>query len=221
MKTLHFYKEPKQPVSSPPSPIQQYLIDASCDEAPLTSPGLDVFQPFKLNSASTKDISPTPLKPILKPSAQLNFSVTSSSSDENFKDAVIFGTQINIINAIKIRQNNKQLQSLDDNSFDDKDSLPVLPLPCNVFETITIRINTEIKKEYIRKKCIEDKGGYYYDFEAGFSKDIEPVEEYAVIKADFIGPSDKVDIAFSSSSTSLSDSLFSQTSNIKKSVRFE
>lgn len=113
------------------------------------------------------------LKSILKKSPSLNYHVQSSSGQLNFKDAVIFGTQINIINAIKQRQENASC------NMDHVADL-ALPLPCNIHETISIKINTAIKQQYIQKKCLEDNGGYYYDDE---NNNLNNVEEFAIINA--------------------------------------
>lgn len=192
----------------------------------MNSPDLDSFPPFEsddsCNSSSiparyndyntTKTHSSGPTS-IFKPKPHLNYIVTSSTGDHNLKDAVIFGTQINMINAIKIRQDNTGVNVLDD-EFSVNKNLPALPLPCNVYETITIRINTDIKKDYIKRKCVEDNGGYYYDFEQQIIEDldnnIEDVEEYAVIKAEFIGLLDLQE-----------QNSREHTGDIKKTVRFK
>lgn len=137
----------------------------------LVSPNIEFFY-HKYNVSEPDFHSSFVLKSILKKTSSLIYSVQGSSGQFNFKDAVIFGTQINIINAIKQRQENA---SCNEDTVADL----ALPLPCNIHETISIKINTAIKEQYIQKKCLEDNGGYYYDDE----KSNTAVEEYAIINA--------------------------------------
>lgn len=146
----------------------------------LVSPNIEFFY----NNFNSKELdydynSIFVLKPILKKTPFLNYLVQSSSGEYNYKDAVIFGTQINIINAIKQRQ---------ENLASDADIVAdlALPLPCNAYETITIKINTAIKNQYIHKKCFEDNGGYYYSEEDLKNTPNEDVEEFAIINAELL-----------------------------------
>lgn len=235
MKTLHLCTEQhmkntglstKPFYSSAPINEQDFteIANSMGHSQILNSPDLDSFPPFDSDDSCnsipvqysdysrTKNQSSEP-KSIFKPKPHLNYIVTSSTGDHNLKDAVIFGTQINMINAIKIRQDNTGVNVLDD-EFSVSKTLPALPLPCNVYETITIRINTDIKKDYIKRKCVEDNGGYYYDFEQQILEDLpnknEDEEEYAVIKAEFIGLLDLQE-----------QKSCEQTGAIKKAVRFK
>ena len=223
-------------------------------QQPLTSPALNAFPPFETsddscdsnsiqqqfhntkNDKSKNNNIFTP-KSILKPKPHLNYIVTSSTSDDNLKDAVIFGTQINMINAIKIRQDNLRMNALGGEEEEEfsigNASLPALPLPCNVYETITIRINTDIKRDYIRRKCIDDNGGYYYDYNSDDDEDDDndyedssncsssnnnDKEEYAVIKAELIGLTALQEVEESG----YQNIPFNKKNNgIKKTVRFE
>lgn len=140
----------------------------------LVSPNIESFcQNFDVSEPDFH--SSFVLRSILKKTPSLIYYVQGSSGQMNFKDAVIFGTQINIINAIKQRQ---------ENAFCNDDIVAdlALPLPCNIHETISIKINTDIKEQYIQKKCLEDNGGYYYDEERSSTA----VEEYAIITAQIV-----------------------------------
>ncbi|OEJ82283.1 hypothetical protein AWRI3578_g3512 [Hanseniaspora opuntiae] len=144
----------------------------------LVSPNIEFFyQNFNVSEPDFQ--SSFVLKPILKKTPSLIYYVQGSSGQFNFKDAVIFGTQINIINAIKQRQENTSYN-------DDIVADLALPLPCNIHETISIKINTAIKEQYIQKKCLEDNGGYYYDD----VKSNPDVEEYAIINAQVLDCTD-------------------------------
>ncbi|KAH3903172.1 Sfg1p SCDLUD_000786 [Saccharomycodes ludwigii] len=94
----------------------------------------------KIISPDTKKVR----KPILRisKSNQLNYIVFSST--DSIQDATIFGTQINI----------HRFLSPEPSSAD-------IPLPSNEFESVSIRINRDVKESFKRRKRIEDKGGYY------------------------------------------------------------
>lgn len=160
--------------------VENNYLNIHGSKRELVSPNIEFFyNNFKSKELDYDYNSIFVLKPILKKTPFLNYLVQSSSGEYNYKDAVIFGTQINIINAIKQRQ---------ENLASDADIVAdlALPLPCNAYETITIKINTAIKNQYIHKKCFEDNGGYYYSEEDLKNTPNEDVEEFAIINAELL-----------------------------------
>lgn len=160
--------------------VENNYLNIHGSKRELVSPNIEFFyNNFKSKELDYDYNSIFVLKPILKKTPFLNYLVQSSSGEYNYKDAVIFGTQINIINAIKQRQ---------ENLASDADIVAdlALPLPCNAYETITIKINTSIKNQYIHKKCFEDNGGYYYSEEDLKKTPNEDVEEFAIINAELL-----------------------------------
>uniref|UniRef100_A0A1E5RD54 Uncharacterized protein n=1 Tax=Hanseniaspora uvarum TaxID=29833 RepID=A0A1E5RD54_HANUV len=179
-------------------------INIHSNKRELVSPNIEFFyNNLKSNESDFDYTSDFVLKPILKKAPFLNYFVQSSSGKHNYKDAVIFGTQINMINAIKQRQ---------ENLASDADIVAdlALPLPCNSYETITIKINTAIKNQYIQKKCFEDNGGYYYSEEDHQSTANDDVEEFAIINAELLDGVDEYD----------SNKLIFKKQKITKKVRF-